>query len=590
MRGKELFFLLLIPIAPRIIPAPTAFAQDKDKAELQVEANTVLVDVVVTDKKGRSVHGLEKKDFAVSEDGKRQTVDYFEEHEDRKLPAGAVLEMPKMPPHVYSNVPLKPASDAVDVVLLDGLNSEFQDQSLVHNQVIDFFRTRPPGTQMAIFHLGAKLDLVQGFTSDASTLLSAITAGDKDGQPRQESLSKDADSVAGNMGNIVAKQKGATTHFATANENNYLGLMKTDMTLEALEYLGRYLTGIPGRKNLIWFSSSYPISLSSESVRDTPGIGDVAKKTLNALTKARVAIYPIGAQGVMTENILDASNAAPPGSVPVNLRPQGGAPTANIEAANTRADTILGMNQIASDTGGKAYYNSNDLAGELQRAESDGAAYYTVAYSPTNKKMDGRFRKIEVKVEAGSTYKLSYREGYFGSSKTPEADQLQADSDPLKPLMKYGLPGATQILFAVRALPALAQPTAHEKLAGENRDLSGPLTRYALDYFIRWTDISLVPGPHNTHDGKVQLETLAWDQKTGKAVNWEGGTMETHLQPATYTEVQKSGLPAHMNIDLPKGDLILVTGVYDWTTGKAGTLEIPLHVEDRPANSQAPSK
>lgn len=108
--------------------------------------------------------------------------------------------------------------------------------------------------------------------------------------------------------------------------------------------------------------------------------------------------------------------------------------------------------------------------------------------------------------------------------------------------------------------------------------MSGSLTRYSLDYFICWTDVDFDPGSLGMHQGSIRIGVLVWNQADGSAVNWYNGTLEMELRPEIYVAVQKSGVPVHLEIDLPKGDFFLVTGVYDRKTGKAGTLEIPIHV------------
>jgi hypothetical protein len=93
---------------------------------------------------------------------------------------------------------------------------------------------------------------------------------------------------------------------------------------------------------------------------------------------------------------------------------------------------------------------------------------------------------------------------------------------------------------------------------------------------IRWSDITLQAAAQDTHTGKFQVDLLAYD-RDGKIVNWQGGTLLVDLNPETYNAIRNSGFPEHAEIDLPNTDLYLATGIYDWNTGKAGTLEIPLH-------------
>ena len=125
---------------------------------------------------------LRKGNFKVMEDGKEQSIDFFEEHIAKTVPPGVLPPMPKMPPNVYTNVPPVPESDSVNVLLLDSLNTPVEDQSYVHKQIMDYLKTMEPGTRTAIFLLGSKLRFVQGFTTDNSLLSAALN--DKKNGPR----------------------------------------------------------------------------------------------------------------------------------------------------------------------------------------------------------------------------------------------------------------------------------------------------------------------------------------------------------------------------------------------------------------------
>ena len=350
---------------------------------------------------------------------------------------------------------------------------------------------------------------------------------------------------------------------------------RIEMTLEALDYLARYLGGVPGRKNLIWFASSFPVTVFPDGGQmmtlnnhlhvSTSEI----KSTADLLTVSKVAVYPIGAEGMMNISGLDADQGL--SGTAAGSGPALGSSLMG-EAAE-RSDKMAAMEQLASDTGGKAYFNTNDLNKAIKRAINDGANYYTLAYTPTNSKLDGFYRRIEVKVSTTGKYKVAYRHGYNADDmKTAEATP---QSDPLRPLLRYGLPDSTQLLYAVRVAPAAQQPAPNATRAGKNPALTGPVTRYSLDFMIRWTDVAFDLRPDGTHHGKIQMALQAYD-RDGKAVNWEGGTMDMNVKPDTWTAIQKSGIPAHMEVDLPNEEIYLRTGVYDWGSNKAGTLEIPL--------------
>jgi hypothetical protein len=187
--------------------------------------------------------------------------------------------------------------------------------------------------------------------------------------------------------------------------------------------------------------------------------------------------------------------------------------------------------------------------------------------------MDGSYRRIEIKLPENK-YKLSYRRGYNADDVLLAGQSNNAN--PLHALMVRGMPSSTQLLYGVRVVPADPQPAATAPRAGKNPQLTGAVKRYSVDFMIRWTDVKLDKAPDGKHTGKIQVELLAYD-RDGKALNWAGGLENMNLTPDLYAAVEKSGVPAHFEIDVPAGqDVFLETGVYDWQTGKAGTLEVPL--------------
>jgi VWFA-related protein len=580
----------------------TAASVENEPAPVfKVSARAVVVDVVVTRENGDAVTALHKEDFKVREEGKEQPIDFFEEHTAKTLPPGALPPMPKMPLNVYTNVPPVPESDSVNILLLDSLNTPVEDQNNVHKQILDFLKTMEPGTRTAIFLLGSKLRFVQGFTTDTSVLSAALN--DKKNGPEKEILlrtsAENGEIVRelSSMTTINGHTTAATAAVMEANHESaqYEVSQRIAKTLEALDYLARYLGGVPGRKNLIWFASSFPVTVfpnhgQMETLNKQHVQTSDIKTTADLLTVSKVAVYPVGAAGMMNDHWMEAGGAGAGDSAGIGRASANGAILINHIAGpegenDVRAMQIAAMEQLASDTGGKAYFNTNDLNAAVKRAINDGAHYYTLAYTPTNSKLDGSYRRIEVKVSATGKYKLAYRRGYNADDmNTAEA---MPQSDPLRPLLKFGLPDATQLLYGVRVLPAAQQPSPNAKRAGMNPALTGPVTRYALDFRISWTDVNFDLRPDGTHYGKIQVGLLAYD-RDGKAVNWEEGTQEMNVKPETWIAIQKSGIPAHMEIDLPNEEIYLNTGVYDWGSNKAGTHGIPLSPSSAATAQSAP--
>ena len=245
------------------------------------------------------------------------------------------------------------------------------------------------------------------------------------------------------------------------------------------------------------------------------------------------------------------------------------------------------MELIASDTGGEAIFNNNDLGAALSRAIHNGEHYYTVVYTPTNKEMNGQFRKIDVKLQQ-THYKLSYRRGYYADDqKAPTITKASKDESKaaaqeadariahLRSLLGRGMPSATEILYGVRVEPAATQPASGAKPAGANTKLAGPTTRYTADFLVDPNKLKLVPTANGEHSGWIRVELVAYDHD-GKPLNWTGATLRSKLDAATYASMEKSGVPVHMEIDVPRGDAYLATGIYDLQADRVGTLEIPL--------------
>jgi len=576
--------------APIAAPA-TKEAPTSRPLVFKTTTREVVVDVVATKGNGEPVIGLGKQDFAIAEDGTPQSIDFFEEHSGNTQPVSAPPEMPAMPAGVRTNAPPAPLTDAVNVLLLDSLNTEQQDQAYVHQQIMDFLKKMQPGTRVAIFTLGSKLRFIQGFTTDTSALIAAIN--DKRYGVKPEKISRDRSDDADDAEGIANLQAMRASAFAIetlqasqvdAGIRDYAAHVQ--MTFQALDYLARYLSGVPGRKNLIWFATSFPVVIfptvkQRESIKQNPnlpGYLDQVKTIADLFTAGKIAIYPIGASGVMTEHIAEANVISPVPS-PAGVGHIGNlAPDANMAPYSAgmggRADAVSAMEQLAASTGGKAYYNTNDLNAAMVHAINDGAQYYTLGYSPTNTRMDGSYRQIDVKL-AEAKYRLAYRRGYNADDSA--VNDAKSGISPLSSLLQLGMPGATGVLYGVSAAPAASQPATDASPAGQNPNIKGPLTRYKVDFIIRAQDIAMDPDTKGRRSGKILIGLKAYD-RDGNALNWEGNIETLDLSAQEYGSILKTGVPVHMEIDLPANtDIHLLTGVYDWNNGKAGTLEIPIH-------------
>jgi len=268
----------------------------------------VVVDAIVTDTKDQPVSGLTKKDFEILEDGQPQTVSFFEEH---KAPSTEVAKLPPMPPHVYTNFPLVQTSDAVNVFLLDWLNTRPPDQAYVRAQVVKCLGQMPPGTRVAIFVLGEQLRLVQGVTADSAQLLAAFESDKAQTAPLVSHLTPTTgDPWETFFFNPRTQERSSMEQSVAGQVNASLATSRVESTLRALQQLARYLAVIPGRKNLLWFSGSFPVTLfptaDTKTMQTMHPYSKVLQQTSDLLTPGQVAIYPIAAQALVGLTLYEA--------------------------------------------------------------------------------------------------------------------------------------------------------------------------------------------------------------------------------------------------------------------------------------------
>jgi VWFA-related protein len=556
------------------VPAPT----------LRVNARSVVVDVVVTDKNNKAVTGLPREDFQVFEDGKPQTITFFEQHAGAATAAALTRPAPPLPPNTFTNVPPAPLADSVNVLLMDALNTPMADQVFVHKEMVRYLGTIPPGIRIAVFLLSTRLRIVQGFTEDSSALRAAIarTAANPTQSPLMATPAENdmnhtaVDQIAstGPAGNAQAALSASALLQFLNEQSNFLSNVRSDWTLQALQQLAQYLAAVPGRKNLVWFTSTVPLCLFAKQSLDCPYY-DEAKKTVSMLADAQVSLYPIEASG-LTGGFDGGDASVAPRQLTSKREATLAYSKTRYAASLDRGTNQLAMDQLARDTGGKATYNGNDLSESLAEDIDNGARYYTLAYTPTNMSEAGRERKIEVKVAPGK-FNLAYRRSYIED--TPKEQKAAAAAkikDPLRLLMDRGMPNFNGLRYQMHVAPASPQPAADAAPAGSNAALKAPFTRYGVDFALSMDGLDLIPGPDGVRLGKIEIALVAYSHD-GKALNWDVHFVGLAVRPEQYAEAQKSGIPLHLDLNVPPGDVYLRSGIYDTFSSKAGTLEIPLN-------------
>src|ERR1700678_1621617 len=212
---------------------------------IRSDTRAVVVDVVVTKGLDQPVDGLHKQDFQLIEDGKPQAIDFFEEHTAVQAPPN--IQPAPAPPNVYTNLPAVQASDSVNILLLDLLNTDREDQVYVNRQIVKYLNSKPQGARVAIFTLSTKLQIIQGFTTDSSVLRNSLdytkngvstekTPASQSKQGKQSDIEEVQNLEAIHAGAIAIEQ----VKQAQANLASYRANDRVQMTLEALQNLARY--------------------------------------------------------------------------------------------------------------------------------------------------------------------------------------------------------------------------------------------------------------------------------------------------------------------------------------------------------------
>jgi len=599
-------------------PQPATARQSPSSGVTTLHTGTqlVVVDVVVTDKNQKPIHGLKLSDFTLTEENVPQVIKHFEEH-TALTPADATKfpAMPAMPPGVFTNFTPEPANGAMNVLLLDTLNTPLKDQMFVRQQLLAYLNAEPPGTRIAIFGLTTQLLMLQGFTSDPALLKAVASA-----KPGKTSPLLD-DSVGGGgiQGSVAddLEDSGADPTIVAnlrqfdAQTQSFQLQLRAKYTLDAMSQLARYLSSIPGRKNLIWFSGSFPISILPDTTGTLPDPFAVMadseqqfRDTVNLLARSQVAVYPIDARGLFNSQVFSAATSRNYTGSPARMQQD-----LNKFSSDTASEHST-MQEMADATGGHAFYNTNGLAQAVAAAITDGSNFYTLTYTPTNSERNGKLRKIKVQL-ARQGVNLAYRHGYYaddpdkgppslegqpGHSAVVDAAVTSATPNAMQGLrgaMMRGSPTPTEILMKVAVLPAAPPAQTEDTPAPGNlltEKVHGPFRRYVVSYAINPSDITFIRAADGKIHANFELAVFVFNPD-GSLVNRI--TNSLHIG-STLDEIKQNvtkGIQYRQEISAPaKGEYFLRIIVHDLTRDRFGAVEVATsEVKNLPPPAAAPA-
>ena len=376
-------------------------APEASKGGFKFETTTrlVVVNVSVKTKSGAAVEGLKASDFTVLEDGKPQPIKVFEYQrlEEAVLPerglqtreakgTAAATAAARIMPARAGEVKYK--DRRLLVLFFDLAGMTVADQMRAQQAASKFLTTQMTKSDLvAVMSYSTSLSVLHDFTDDRDVLVKVV----RELPIGETSMSN------GSTGSDSEGDSGAAY---TADESEF-NIFNTDRKLAALESASKMLAGLSEKKAMVYFASGM----------SRTGIDNQAqlRATINAAVRGNVALYPVDARGLVASAPLgDATQAS-----------QGGQGMYSGSSQRSVQENFQGQQEtlytLASDTGGKALLEQNDLALGIVRAQKDIASYYILGYYSSNAALDGRYRRIKVQVNKTLSAKLDYRGGYFAA-------------------------------------------------------------------------------------------------------------------------------------------------------------------------------
>jgi VWFA-related protein len=559
----------LVPREMGDIPDATIQYQQFDKKPLKFSARAhyILVPVIVMDKDGKHISGLTKDAFQIFENGKEQVVASVDETQTSAVP---VQSVPASSNQFSNALAVDGAARRINVIALDLINTPFLDQIGARKAAIRYLANSI--NQDAIFELvsidGNGMHVLHDFTSDTKVLIAAL-----------KQVSSKLDAMTGTDTNAIRQttaSPGLETRNGIAVTYQSHGVSQVDLestaleafargaapvaafaqvgavgsTLGAFQQIAHQLSGIPGRKSLFWITGSFPFDIDEASGSISVGTPlDAYQRTMQLLNDANVSLYPVDARGVVVVGQMDAT-------MKVSREMSRGLPDYIAGESQSHQKTVDTMRIFADTTGGKAYYNNNDLAGALTEATNDGSSYYILSYALDTKNNRPGWRKLKVKVK-DHDYRIRSREGFFVTQTT--MDPLSSEGMDIRealtsPLDYTGMPLSVKLEAPVAS--GAKKKVGFSLLVPANAATVDASDNDRLNLEI-WYVVRNVKGEDVSHNSKLY---------------------NLNLNAAFVAQLQTNGIGYNDTLELPPGQYGLRVVVRDNITGRVGSVWAPLQV------------
>jgi VWFA-related protein len=432
-----------------LVADPFLFAQQTPvpapQTTIKVRVNQVLVPVIVTDKRGHYVSGLRARDFEVTEDGVEQKIVDFLTSENGAERLFQPITLTSSPPAGTSN-PNK-ALRRTYLICLDTMNTSFTDFADVRNALLKLFRSSSvDDAAYGLLSIGRQTMIVQNLTKspadmlamlDSKVFLKTIQNSESSNLARQEfdltAMLNDycEKCPCAGEGAITSRTSGGSGQVCTGKWGSielWAGSAAQERTMLVRDFIRQLravvqqLALLPGKRTLILVSDGFNLRPGSDLFAmmaayarnpteklQNPGddLHPELAEVIRSATSSNVSIYTLDSRGLSTASTgYNADGDYQMTRLTVIL------PEIQQERETTALDNQDSLAQLAGETGGVFYHNSNDLLKGMRQSFEDGRAYYVLTYVPSNSANDGKFRKIAVQVK-GKDIVVRSKHGYW---------------------------------------------------------------------------------------------------------------------------------------------------------------------------------
>ena len=370
----------------------------------------VSVDVIVRDGSGAIVRGLTAADFAVTEDGKAQQIQTFTFQEIADRPAGATETTTllagaedrlrqEVERSAGASAAATPAANVSPdafagrrllVLLFDISSMQPEDVQRAADSALDYVNGRMSGSDLvAVVTIGSTLDVLSDFSNDKEVVRSAL---------QRLSYTDGTATPPVAVSTTATDEAEASSDTATTDDTGF-DSFNNDVRLRALKTLAETLAPIEQKKAILYFSAGMERNGEDNQVE--------LRAAINAAIRGNVAIYPVDSRGLQA--VVPGGDATRASGRGVSLF-SGQGVQRQFSSLQAQQDTLV---TLASDTGGRAFTDSNDFGEAFTRAQRDLSAYYLIGYSSANATRDGRYRKIQVRVVTRKGLRVEARAGYY---------------------------------------------------------------------------------------------------------------------------------------------------------------------------------